>query len=442
MFKQLISVLGEAWRQVKANHGAPGVDGTSIETIVSSGQEGEMIQRLSRALREKTYRFRPVRRVDIPKPKGGTRPLGIATVEDRVVQTAMKLILEPICEADFHDCSYGYRPKRDAKQASIAIREDLYQRAWGVVEIDVQSYCTTIPHDKLLVLIRQRVVDGSMLWIIKQSLTVGVAFHGRIEPTTIGVPQGSPISPLYSTIYLNLLDQVWHKRRYPEQLGATLHRFADDAILVCRKDGRQALEAFEAIASRMGLIVNREKTRSTKLTDGFEFLGFQFVKRRSPTSGKSTIYLFPSTTAQRRVRQQIKAFTKRRAPVSPDAFVQRLNHTVRGWANYYRHTTPVRRFAAYNNSSTPACAATSPIAGKAGGLDGSSFQTRPCMPRGSSTLAAGISGARKLLCMLCDEDCRTAVLGRTERPVGWEGDGEPTMSEQVRHCHGETRSNG
>ena len=238
-------VLWEAWRQVKANRGAPGVDGESIEAIVSRRQEGKMISRLSRELRAKTYRFDPVRRVDIPKPKGGSRPLGIATVEDRVVQTAMKLVLEPIFEADFHDCSYGYRPKRAAKQASIAIREDLYQRAWGVVEIDFQSYFTTIPHDKLLTLIRQRVVDGSMLRLIKQSLKVGVAYQGRIEPTTIGVPQGSPISPLYSNIYLNLLDQVWHSRGYPEKLGATLHRYADDAILVCRKNARQALEAFE-----------------------------------------------------------------------------------------------------------------------------------------------------------------------------------------------------
>lgn len=337
-------VLWEAWRQVKANRGAPGVDGESIEAIASSGQEGEMISRLSRELRAQTYRFHPVRRVDIPKPKGGTRPLGIATVEDRVVQTAMKLVLEPIFEADFHDCSYGYRPKRDAKQASIAIREDLYQRAWGVVEIDFHSYFTTIPHDKLLVLIRQRVVDGSMLRLIKQSLKVGVAYQGRREPTTIGVPQGSPISPLYSNIYLNLLDQLWHKRGYPTKVGATLHRFADDAILVCRQGGYQALEAFEAISSRMGLVVNREKTRVTKLTDGFVFLGFQFIKRRSPTSGKWTIYIFPSKASQRNVRRRIKFFTKRRAPMSPDEFVQRINQTVRGWANYYRHTNASEAF--------------------------------------------------------------------------------------------------
>jgi group II intron reverse transcriptase/maturase len=221
-------VLWEAWRQVQANQGAPGVDRETIEGIVSRGEEEAMLSRLQQQLRAKSYRFQPVRRVDIPKPKGGTRPLGIATVQDRVVQTAMKLVLEPIFEADFHPCSYGYRPRRSAKMASTAIRNDLYQRAWGVVEIDFRSYFTTIPHDKLLILIKQRVVDGSMLRLIKQSLTVEIAYQGKIEPTMVGVPQGSPISPLYSNIYLNLLDQVWHKRGFPEKLGATLHRYADD----------------------------------------------------------------------------------------------------------------------------------------------------------------------------------------------------------------------
>src|SRR3989440_12039317 len=158
-----MDVLREAWRQVKANRGAPGVDNETIEGIESCGEEEGMLSRLQEQLRAKSYRFQPVRRVDIPKPKGGTRPLGIATVQDRVVQTAMKLVLEPIFEADFHPCSYGYRPQRDAKMASLAIKEDLYDRAWGVVESDFQSDFTTIPHAKLMTLIRQRVGDGSLL---------------------------------------------------------------------------------------------------------------------------------------------------------------------------------------------------------------------------------------------------------------------------------------
>jgi group II intron reverse transcriptase/maturase len=258
----------------------------------------------------------------------------------------MRLVLEPIFEADFHECSYGYRPRRDAKQASVAIRSDLYERAWGVVEIDFRSYFTTIPHDKLMILIKQRVVDGSMLRLIKQSLRVGVAYQGKIEPARVGVPQGAPISPLYSNIYLNLLDQVWHRRGYPEKLGATLHRYADDAILVCRRSATQALEAFEAIALRMGLTTNREKTRITKLTEGFDFIGYQFVKRRSPTNGKMIIYIFPSKHAQRNIRRQIKSFTKRRAPITPAEFVKQVNETVRGWVNYYRHTNASEAFRA------------------------------------------------------------------------------------------------
>ena len=159
--------------------------------------------------------------------------------------------------------------------ASLAIREDLHRAAWGVVEIDFKSYFTTIlSRYKPTILIRQRIVDGSMLRIIKQSLKVGVEYQGQVEPTRIGVPQGSPISPLYSNIYLNLLDQVWHQRGYPERLGATLHRYADDAVLVCRKDAEQALQAFEAIVAAYGVSFNREKTRITKLTDGFDFIGF------------------------------------------------------------------------------------------------------------------------------------------------------------------------
>ena len=328
-------VLWEAWRQVKANKGAPGVDGMAVEWIINTGYEEEMIHKLHEALREQQYQFAPVRVVEIPKPKGGTRPLGIATIKDRVVQTAMKLVLEPIFEADFHDCSYGYRPKRDAKQASSAIRNDLYNRVWSVVEIDFQAYFTSIPHRKLMILITKRIADGSLLKLIKQTLTVGVYDKGQVRPTKVGVPQGSPISPLYSNIYLNLLDQLWHSRGYPAKLGATLHRYADDAILICRRSPQPVLAAFEGIAKRMDLTINRDKTRVTRVTDGFDFIGFNFVKRKSPRSGKQAIYIFPAKSAQQKIRNRLKYITSRRAPITPKEFVAMVNPIVTGWANYF-----------------------------------------------------------------------------------------------------------
>lgn len=337
-------VLWEAWRQVRANQGAPGVDGQTIEEIVATGHAAAMIATLQEALRTHRYQFAPVRQVDIPKPKGGTRPLGIATVTDRIVQTAMKLVLEPIFAADGHDCSYGYRPKRDAKQASLAMREDLYNRAWGVVEIDFKAYFTSIPHGNLLQLITQRIADGSMLQLIKQTLKVGVQRQGQILPTTVGVPQGSPSSPLYSNISLNLIAHLGHKRGYPTTLGATLHRYADDAILVCRRNAQAALAAFEAIAKRMALTLTRDKTRITRLTEGFDFIGCNFVKRKSRSRGKNPIYIFPAKSAQQKIRNRLKLLTSRRAPINPQTFVDLVNPVVRGWAKYSRHTNASQAF--------------------------------------------------------------------------------------------------
>jgi RNA-directed DNA polymerase len=337
-------VLLEAWRQVKANKGAPGVDEVTIEEMIASGNEVQMIKDLQDQLRKGAYQFSPVRQVEKPKPKGGTRPLGIATVKDRIVQTAMKIVIEPIFESGFHDCSYGYRPKRDAKQASLAIREDLYNRAWGVVEIDFKSYFSSIPHGKLLKLISLRISDGKMMKLIRQSLKVGIMSERGIEPTRVGVPQGSPIAPLYSNIYLNLIDQLWHKRGYPEKLSATLHRYCDDAILVCRKSAPAALEAFKAIAKRMDLTVNEDKTRITRLKDGFDFIGFNFVKRASPKTGKNTIYIFPAKSAQQKIRNRLKYMTSRRAPIKPKEYIAMVRPVVMGWVNYFKHTNANEAF--------------------------------------------------------------------------------------------------
>jgi RNA-directed DNA polymerase len=336
-------VLWEAWRQVKANKGAPGVDGKAIEDIVVQG-EVDMIGTLQKQLCERSYQFSPVRLVEIPKPKGGTRPLGIATVEDRIVQTAMKLVIEPIFEADFQACSYGYRPKRNAKQASLEIQNDLYQKAWGVVEIDFQSYFTSIPHNKLLELISRRISDGSLLKLIKQTLKVGISHKDNVQPTKIGVSQGSPISPLYSNIYLNVIDRQWQERKCPEKLGATLWRFADDILLVCRRSGQQALQTFSKMAHEVQLTLHQEKTRITKLTQGFNFLGFNFVKRKSPKSGKNCIYLFPSKQAQQKIRNRLKYLMSRRAPVTPKELISKIEPVVMGWVNYFRHTNASQPF--------------------------------------------------------------------------------------------------
>ena len=217
-------VLWEAWRQGKANQGAPGVDGMAIEWISNTGYEEEMIQTRQEALHEHRYQLAPGRVVEIPKPKGGTSPLGSATMKDRVVQTAMQLVLEPIFAADCHDGSYGYRPKRDAKHAARAMRNALYNRAGSVVEMDFQADFTRIPHRKLMTLITKRIADGRLLQLSKQTLTVGAYVKGPGVPTRVGVPQGSPLSPLYSNMYLNRLAQLGHSRGSPAKLGATLHR--------------------------------------------------------------------------------------------------------------------------------------------------------------------------------------------------------------------------
>jgi RNA-directed DNA polymerase len=333
-------VLQEAWRQVKGNKGAAGIDGETIQQIVSAGYEEEMLKELGQALKEQSYKFSFIRQVAIPKPKGGVRLLGISTVKDRVVQTAMKIVIEPIFEADFQECSYGYRPKRNAKQASIAIRNDLYDKAASVVEIDFESYFDSIPHGNLLKLISKRVSDGAMLKLIKQSLQVRVNKNGNRQIMRIGVPQGSPISPLYSNIYLNIIDKIWQKLKPIWKL----YRYADDILIICQKDSYQALAKFKLIAERLSLKVNQSKTKITRLTEGFDFIGYHFIKRRSPSSDKNTIYIFPTKASEQKIRNSIKYKTSWRAPIQPEEYVGQVNQIVRGWTNYYLHTNASQAF--------------------------------------------------------------------------------------------------
>jgi RNA-directed DNA polymerase len=268
----------------------------------------------------------------------------MATGQDGVVPTAMPLVLAPILEADGPACSYGYRPKRAAQQAARAMREDLDNRAWRGVEIDCQAYGTSIPPRQLLTLIARRLADGRLLPRIKQTLTVWASVQGPVVPTKVGGPHGTPIAPLDSHIYLTLLDHLGPRRDSPAKLGATLHRSADDALRVCRSSPQPVLAACEGIAKRMDVPLNRATTRVTRVTAGCDFLGFNFVKRTSPTSGQQASYLFPAQSAPQTMRQRLTYVTSRRAPISPKECVERVNPRMLGWVNSFRHTNASQAF--------------------------------------------------------------------------------------------------
>jgi RNA-directed DNA polymerase len=220
----------------------------------------------------------------------------------------------------------------------MAIREDLYKRAGGVVAIDFQSSCTSLPHGKRMRLMTQRIAEGRMLQWIQQTRQVGRWDKGQVVPTKLGVPPGAPIAPWYSNSDLHRLDPRWHSRGDPAQLGATRHRFADDARLVCRQSARPALAAVEAMAKRLDLTRNRDKTRATRVTEGFDGRGFECVKRPSPTRGKHTIDRFAAQSAQQQIRHTLNDLPSRRAPSSPQDFVAQVNPVMTGWGTYFRPT--------------------------------------------------------------------------------------------------------
>jgi len=246
------------------------------------------------------------------------------------------------------------RSERQRSEGSLGspLRENCTAGSdWGVkykgYARGLASTIHSIPHEELMKLVAGRIADGSMLELVRKCMKVGVSHKGVVTPTKVGVPQGSPLSPLLSNIYLNLLDQVWHQRQYhlPENLHATLHRFADDAVMVCRKkNALQVREVLNTIIRRMGLVLNEEKTKVTTLKEGFDFLGFQFIKRKSPTTGKSVIYIFPRKKSEKALRRRIKYLTDRRAPITEKQFLEQVNRDVRGWANYYRHTNASESF--------------------------------------------------------------------------------------------------
>ena len=333
-------ILRESWKRVRQNAGSPGIDGVSIRDIEGYGID-KYLKELGEELRCQTYRPKAVKRVMISKANGGERPLGIPTVKDRIAQTACKLILEPIFEADFEESSHGFRPKRSSKDAMTSIKSHLQEGRTEVIDADLSKYFDTIPHAKLMIALRERVSDPRMLKLIKSWLKVPVFEDGQFKggkKHNQGTPQGGVISPLLANIYLHLLDRIINNpRSLFYQYEVKIVRYADDFVLMGKAIPKEVRDRLTDLIGRMGLTLNEDKTREIKATEtSFDFLGFTvrysrdlFVKDRKYWD------IIPSKKSELKVREKVRNYLDSHGHSPAGEVSVGLNSIIRGWINYY-----------------------------------------------------------------------------------------------------------
>lgn len=335
-------ILKKAWKQVKENKGKGGIDEIEIKDVKEYGEE-KFLKEIQEEIRENRYTPKPVKREYIPKKDGNKRPLGIPVIKDRVVQMAAKIMIEPIFEADFEETSYGFRPKRNQHQALEEIRKKCNNKGWWVLDADIKGYFDNINHEKLIILIEQRINDRRVVKLITKWLKAGIMKDGKYEESEIGAPQGSPISPLLSNIYLNYVDTIWNK--YYKNLG-TLVRYADDFIIISKtkKEINHAYKAVKKILEILELELHPEKTRFVNMwdgKDGFDFLGFHHKRSKIRSrKGKeySTTIQIPKKKAMEAMREKIREVLGNRSRIKMSMYdlVQIINKKVIGLRNYYK----------------------------------------------------------------------------------------------------------